>query len=98
MEQIGGARLLPASAVEGFQQISFFQVVKVRGQIDAIFGQIEQRGGLQRVIAENLFRQPFGLDGLGAFQRDPVTTMTVPKTGLTDQQIADIVAYMQALK
>ena len=35
---------------------------------------------------------------LGAFQRDPVTKMTVPKTGLTDQQIADIVAYMQALK
>ena len=35
---------------------------------------------------------------LGAFQRDPVTGQTVPKTGLTDQQIADIVAYMQALK
>jgi cytochrome c oxidase subunit 2 len=35
---------------------------------------------------------------LGAFQRDPVTGQTVPKTGLTDQQIADIVAYLQALK
>jgi cytochrome c oxidase subunit 2 len=35
---------------------------------------------------------------LGAFQRDPVTKQTVPKTGLTDQQIADIVAYLQALK
>jgi cytochrome c oxidase subunit 2 len=35
---------------------------------------------------------------LGAFQRDPVTKSTVPKTGLTDQQIADIVAYLQALK
>ena len=35
---------------------------------------------------------------LGAFQYDPVTKTTVPKTGLTDQQIADIVAYMQALK
>jgi cytochrome c oxidase subunit II len=35
---------------------------------------------------------------LGAFQRDPVTGQTIPKTGLTDQQIADIVAYMQALK
>jgi cytochrome c oxidase subunit 2 len=35
---------------------------------------------------------------LGAFQRDPLTNQTVPKTGLTDQQIADIVAYLQALK
>jgi cytochrome c1 len=35
---------------------------------------------------------------LGAFQRDPVTRQTVPATGLTDQQIADIVAYLQALK
>jgi len=35
---------------------------------------------------------------LGAFQRDPVTGQTVPQTGLTDQQIADIVAYLQALK
>jgi cytochrome c oxidase subunit 2 len=35
---------------------------------------------------------------LGAFQRDPVTHQTVPKTGLTDQQIADVVAYLQALK
>ena len=35
---------------------------------------------------------------LGAFQRDPVTGQTIPKTGLTDQQIADIVAYLQALK
>ena len=35
---------------------------------------------------------------LGAFQRDPVSKMTIPKTGLTDQQIADIVAYLQALK
>ena len=35
---------------------------------------------------------------LGAFQRDPVTGQTIPKTGLTDQQIADLVAYMQALK
>ncbi len=35
---------------------------------------------------------------LGAFQRDPLTGQTVPKTGLTDQQIADIVAYLQALK
>jgi cytochrome c oxidase subunit 2 len=35
---------------------------------------------------------------LGAFQRDPVTGQTVPKTGLTDQQVADIVAYLQALK
>ena len=35
---------------------------------------------------------------LGAFQRDPFTKTTVPKTGLSDQQIADIVAYLQALK
>jgi cytochrome c oxidase subunit 2 len=35
---------------------------------------------------------------LGQFQRDPVTGQTVPATGLTDQQIADIVAYLQALK
>jgi cytochrome c oxidase subunit II len=35
---------------------------------------------------------------LGAFQRDPVTKSTVPKTGLSDQQIADIVAYLQSLK
>jgi cytochrome c oxidase subunit 2 len=35
---------------------------------------------------------------LGQFQRDPVTGQTVPATGLTDQQIADIVAYLHALK
>jgi cytochrome c oxidase subunit 2 len=35
---------------------------------------------------------------LGAFQRDPLTGQTVPGTGLTDAQIADIVAYLQALK
>jgi cytochrome c oxidase subunit 2 len=35
---------------------------------------------------------------LGAFQRDPITKQTVPQTGLSDQQIADIVAYLQALK
>ena len=35
---------------------------------------------------------------LGAFQRDPVQNITIPKTGLSDQQIADIVAYLQALK
>ena len=35
---------------------------------------------------------------LGAFQRDPLTNTTVPKTGLSDEQIADIVAYLQALK
>src|SRR5258705_9339529 len=35
---------------------------------------------------------------LGAFQRDPLTGQRIPKTGLTDQQIADVVAYLQALK
>ncbi len=35
---------------------------------------------------------------LGAYQRDPLEKKTVPATGLTDQQIADIVAYLQALK
>jgi cytochrome c oxidase subunit 2 len=35
---------------------------------------------------------------LGAFQRDPIQKLTIPKTGLSDQQIADIVAYLQALK
>ena len=35
---------------------------------------------------------------LGAGQYDPVTKATIPKTGLSDQQIADIVAYLQALK
>lgn len=35
---------------------------------------------------------------LGAFQRDPMTKATIPQTGLSDQQIADIVAYLQALK
>jgi cytochrome c oxidase subunit 2 len=35
---------------------------------------------------------------LGAFQRDPITKTTVPQAGLSDQQIADVVAYLQALK
>jgi cytochrome c oxidase subunit 2 len=35
---------------------------------------------------------------LGAGQVDPVMKMTIPKTGLSDQQIADIVAYLQLLK
>ncbi|MDB4915747.1 MAG: cytochrome c oxidase, subunit [Gemmatimonadetes bacterium] len=35
---------------------------------------------------------------LGAGQYDPVQKMTIPKTGLSDQQIADIVAYLQRLK
>ena len=35
---------------------------------------------------------------LGAFQRDPIQKITIPKTGLSDQQVADIVAYLQALK
>ena len=35
---------------------------------------------------------------LGAGERDPVTKSFIPKTGLNDQQIADIVAYLQALK
>ena len=35
---------------------------------------------------------------LGAFQRDPQTNTTIPKTGLSDQQVADIVAYLQALQ
>jgi cytochrome c oxidase subunit 2 len=35
---------------------------------------------------------------LGAFQRDPITNQTIPQSGLSDQQIADIVAYLQALK
>jgi cytochrome c oxidase subunit 2 len=35
---------------------------------------------------------------LGAGETDPVTKAAVPATGLTDQQIADIVAYLQALK
>ena len=35
---------------------------------------------------------------LGLNQTDPVTKMTVKAGGLTDQQIADIVAYLQALK
>lgn len=36
---------------------------------------------------------------IGAGQYDPVTKNTVPRTGgLTDEQIADIVAYLQALK
>ena len=35
---------------------------------------------------------------LGLNQVDPVTKMTVKAGGLTDQQIADIVAYLQALK
>jgi cytochrome c oxidase subunit 2 len=35
---------------------------------------------------------------LGRFQRDPVQKLTVPATGLSDEQIADIVAYLQALK
>ena len=35
---------------------------------------------------------------LGAGQYDPTMKITVPKTGLSDEQIADIVAYLQALK
>jgi cytochrome c oxidase subunit 2 len=35
---------------------------------------------------------------LGRFQYDPLMKMTVPASGLTDAQIADIVAYLQALK
>jgi cytochrome c oxidase subunit 2 len=35
---------------------------------------------------------------LGRFQHDPLMNMTVPASGLTDAQIADIVAYLQALK
>jgi cytochrome c oxidase subunit 2 len=35
---------------------------------------------------------------LGAGEWDPVTKTFIPKTGLNDQQIADIVAYLQALK
>ena len=35
---------------------------------------------------------------LGAGQWDPVTKAYIPKTGLNDQQIADLVAYLQALK
>ena len=35
---------------------------------------------------------------LGKGERDPVTGATIPATGLTDEQIADIVAYLQALK
>ena len=35
---------------------------------------------------------------LGAGEYDPVTKGFIPKTGLNDQQIADIVAYLQALK
>ncbi|CAN5923221.1 hypothetical protein BH11GEM2_BH11GEM2_19420 [soil metagenome] len=35
---------------------------------------------------------------LGAGEYDPVTKTNIPKTGLNDQQIADIVAYLQALK
>jgi cytochrome c oxidase subunit 2 len=35
---------------------------------------------------------------LGAGETDPVTKQKVTAGGLTDQQIADIVAYLQALK
>ena len=35
---------------------------------------------------------------LGLGEYDPVTKSTVKQGGLTDQQIADIVAYLQALK
>jgi cytochrome c oxidase subunit 2 len=35
---------------------------------------------------------------LGLNEYDPVTKQTVKQGGLTDQQIADIVAYLQALK
>ena len=35
---------------------------------------------------------------LGAGEYDPVTKTYIPKTGLNDQQIVDIVAYLQALK
>ena len=35
---------------------------------------------------------------LGKGETDPVTKATIPATGLTDEQIADIVAYLQALK
>ena len=35
---------------------------------------------------------------LGRNQRDPITKQTVTTGGLDDQQIADIVAYLQALK
>jgi cytochrome c oxidase subunit II len=35
---------------------------------------------------------------LGKGELDPVTKVRVPATGLTDEQIADIVAYLQALK
>jgi cytochrome c oxidase subunit 2 len=35
---------------------------------------------------------------LGAGEYDPIAKTSVPKSGLTDEQIADIVAYLQALK
>jgi len=35
---------------------------------------------------------------LGAGEYDPMMKAFIPKTGLNDQQIADIVAYLQALK
>jgi cytochrome c oxidase subunit 2 len=35
---------------------------------------------------------------LGKGETDPVTKAAVPATGLTDEQIADLVAYLQALK
>jgi cytochrome c oxidase subunit 2 len=39
-----------------------------------------------------------GMPTLGAGEYDRVTKANIPKTGLNDQQIADIVAYLQALK
>jgi cytochrome c oxidase subunit 2 len=35
---------------------------------------------------------------LGQGETDPITGMKVTMGGLTDQEIADIVAYLQALK
>src|SRR6185436_5181586 len=57
-------------APKRLEYVRLFQLVQVGRDVDPLVGKLHGFRHAIRVVVADLFRQPFGFDGVGAFERD----------------------------
>ncbi len=70
LKQIGGFCLVAGGDAQGFEDIGFFEVFEMGGEVQAVVGQIEFRFYSFGVVVGDMVGQAFGLDLFAAFEGD----------------------------
>ena len=69
-EQFGGVGLVSGGPSQGFEHVGLFQLIQMGGEIESRFRKLETFRDAVGIVVGNLFRQAFGLNRVGRFQRD----------------------------